>query len=406
MTSPTPAAPRGKIFILVTLMLDAMGIGLILPVMPDLIRAVGGGNSIGAAAIWGGILLTTFSVMQFLFSPLMGALSDRFGRRPVLLISLAAMTLDYVLMAVAHTIWLILITRVIGGITAATQSTASAFMADVSEDKHKSANFGLVGAAFGLGFVLGPVLGGLLTHFGLRAPFWAAAGLAGLNFLYGLVVLPETVNARTRRDFNWRRANPLGALRAVSHLPEVTRLLIVFFIVEFALMVYPAIWAYFPKERFGWNPAMVGFSLMLFGISMALVQGGLLRIALTRIDERRLINFGLLFEALAFCVLVVITSGKLTLLLIPVSALGAVVTPALQGRMSRIVADDQQGELHGLLASARAIAAIVAPLVMTQIFWRGTTGPGPYLPGAPFLLSAILVGIAFLIFATRQRKQN
>lgn len=399
----TATNSRGKVFILVTLMLDAMGIGLILPVMPDLIQDVGGGNSVGRAALWGGILLTTFSVMQFLFSPLLGALSDRFGRRPVLLISLAAMTLDYVLMAVAHTIWLILITRIIGGITAATQSTASAFMADVSEDRHKSANFGLVGAAFGLGFVLGPVLGGLLTHFGLRAPFWAAAILSGMNFAYGLFVLPETVTDRTRRAFAWRRANPLGALRAISHLPDVTRLLIVFFIYEFALMVFPAIWAYFPKERFGWNPAMVGFSLMLFGISMAVVQGWLMRLALTRIDERRLINFGLLFEILAFGILVVITSGKLALVLIPISALGAVVTPALQGRMSRIVRDDQQGELQGVLASARAIAAIFAPLVMTQIFWRATTGPGPYLPGAPFLLSAALVGVAFAIFATRHR---
>ncbi|PIE10752.1 MAG: tetracycline resistance MFS efflux pump [Rhodobacterales bacterium] len=399
--SSTPK-PRGKVFILVTLVLDAMGVGLILPVMPDLIKELNGGT-VGDAAIWGGILLTTFSVMQFLFGPLLGALSDRFGRRPVLLISLAVMTLDYVLMAVAHTIWLIFLTRVIGGITAATQSTASAFMADISDRRQKSANFGLVGAAFGLGFVLGPVIGGLLAQYGLRAPFWAAAGLSGVNFLYGLFILPETVTDRTRRAFDMKRANPLGAFKAVSHLPRVTRLLILLFVYEFSLMVYPAIWAYFPKERFGWDPAMVGFSLMLFGISMAIVQGGLMRYALTRVGERRLIIFGLAFEGLAFLILTMISSGFWALILIPISALGAVVTPALQGRMSRIAKDDQQGELQGVIASARAVAAIVSPLVMTQIFWFFTVGGGPYVPGAPFALSALLMGLCLIVFATRKR---
>lgn len=397
--SPTKA----KVFILITLVLDAMGVGLILPIMPDLIRELEGG-SIGDAALWGGILLTTFSVMQFLFGPLLGALSDRFGRRSVLLISLAVMTLDYIIMALAQSIWLIWLTRVIGGITAATQSTAAAVMADVSPDDKKSANFGLVGAAFGVGFVLGPVLGGLMAEFGLRAPFYLAAALSALNFIFGAFVLPETLTRKRTRRFNAARANPLGALRAVSHFPEVGRLLMVLFLYEFAFMVYPAIWAYFPKERFGWSPAMVGFSLMLVGISVAVVQGGLMRVALTRMDERRLIYWGLAFEALAFAILVGITSGTLALILIPLSALGAVVSPTLIGRMSRTVRPNQQGELQGVIASVRSVAAIFSPLVMTQIFGYFTTHDHLYLPGAPFVLSVALVMVAFVVFATRVRQ--
>lgn len=393
---------RGTAFILITLVLDAMGVGLIMPVMPDLIQQINGG-SVGEAAIWGGILLTTFAVMQFLFGPTLGSLSDRYGRRPVLLISLAVMALDYLMMALTNSIWVLLITRIIGGITAATQSTAAAFIADISPPEKKSMNFGLVGAAFGVGFVLGPVIGGLLSEFGLRAPFYAAAVLSAANLIYGYFIVPETVTDATRREFRWRRANPLGAMLAIRHLPEITRMLLLLFLYEFALMVYPAIWAYFPKERFGWDPAMVGFSLMLFGLSMALVQGVLIRWALRRYEERQVITFGLAFEAIACLILVMIESGTLALLFIPISALGAVVTPALQGRMSRIAADDQQGELQGIIASTRSVATIFSPLIMTQVFWLYTTGDGLYLPGAPFVVSAGLLIICLIVFATRQR---
>jgi len=208
-----PQRKRAFTFILITLMLDAMGIGLILPVMPDLIGEVEGGT-IGTAAIWGGILATTFAVMQFIFGPILGSLSDRFGRRPVLLISLLVMTIDYLVMAIAGSIWLLLLTRVVGGITAATQSTANAFIADISKPEEKSANFGLVGAAFGIGFVLGPVIGGLLGEFGTRAPFYAAAALGAINLVFGYYVLPETVTDRIRRPFSLKHANPLGAFKA------------------------------------------------------------------------------------------------------------------------------------------------------------------------------------------------
>ncbi len=400
--APRTTNRRAFAFILITLVLDAMGIGLILPVMPDLITQVHGGT-LGNAAIWGGILAATFAVMQFIFGPIIGSLPDRYGRRPILLVSLAVMCIDYLVMAVAGTIWLLFATRVIGGITAATQSAASAYIADISAPQDKSANFGLVGAAFGIGFVLGPVIGGLLGELGTRAPFYAAAALAAANMVFGYFVLPETVTDRIRRPFQWKRANPVGAFLKLSELPGVRRLLVLFFLYEFAFIVYPAVWAYFTKERFGWSPGYVGLSLALFGISLAVVQGGLIRIALRRLGERGTIVYGIMFNFSAFVFLSVVANGWVALAFLPFTALGAVVTPALQGRMSRIAGDDQQGELQGVIASARSVAAIASPLVMTQIFWLYTTEGGLYLPGAPFVLSAAIMVLCLAVFAARRR---
>ncbi len=245
------------IFILITLVIDAMGIGLILPVMPDLLQEVGG-NGLGKAAIWGGILSTSFAVMQFLFGPLLGNLSDRYGRRPILLISLVVMTADYLVMAVAGSIWLLLAARMVAGVAAATQPTAAAYMADISTPDQKSARFGLISAAFGLGFILGPIMGGWLGEFGPRMPFIAAAALAGLNVLFGLIVLPETVTADLRRPFRWARANPIGAFIQLRHLQGLAPLLVAFFLFEFAFYVYPVIWAYFTQAQFGWGPPVLG----------------------------------------------------------------------------------------------------------------------------------------------------
>lgn len=395
---------RGAIpFILLTLGLDAMGIGLILPVMPGLIREVTGGD-LPQAALWGGVLATVYAVMQFLFGPVVGNLSDRFGRRPVLLASLAVMAADYVVMALAGSLWLLFLGRLVGGITAATQSTAMAFIADVSSPEEKSARFGLVGAAFGAGFVAGPLLGGLLAELGTRAPFWVAAALAAANLALGAAVLPETVTDRIRRPFEWRRANPFGAFASMGRLPGVRTLLMLFFLYDFAFIVYPATWAYFGPAAFGWSPATVGLSLAAFGIAMAVVQGGLIRVALARLGERGTILWGFAFNAAAFVVLALLTSGTAALLFTPVTALGAVVTPALQGRMSRIASDDQQGELQGAITSVRAVAAIFSPLVMTSAFYAFTTPPGPHLPGAAFLLSAALMGVCLLIWTARPRR--
>jgi len=336
--------------------------------------------------------------MQFIFGPIVGSLSDHFGRRPVLLVSLVVMCVDYLVMAVAGTIWLLFLTRIVGGITAATQSTATAYIADISPPEKKAANFGLVGAAFGVGFVLGPVIGGLLGELGTRAPFYAAAALAGLNALFGFLVLPETVRRKPGVAFRPARANPVAAFRRVAELPGVARFLTLAFLYECAFIVYPAVWAYFGKEAFGWSPGMVGLSLALFGIAVAVVQAGLIRVVLKVLGERGTILYGLGFNLVAFVVMGFVRDGTVALWLTPLTALGAVVTPALQAQMSKAVPDDRQGVLQGVVSSTRSMAYIVAPLAMTQIFWVFTAGAGVGFPGAPFLLSAGLMVVCLGVF--------
>ena len=390
-------------FILINVVIDSMGIGLIMPVMPDLIQDVEG-EGLGSAAVWGGILATIFALMQFGFGPTIGSLSDRYGRRPILLISLAVMAFDYVLMAVAGTIWLLIIGRIIGGITAATQATAAAYVADVSKPHEKAANFGLIGAAFGVGFVLGPLIGGVLAEYGTRAPFWAAAFLAAANCVFGYFVLPETVTDAIRRPFSWRRANPFGAFKHIGELPGLRRLMLIIFIYAVAFFVYPGVWAYFGAERFGWGPGMIGLSLGIFGIGIAIVQGLLIRPVLRRIGERSAVILGLSIDVVAFIALGFVTNGWIALALTPLTALGSIAGPALQGIMSRAAEDNQQGELQGVIASLNAVATIVAPLLLTQTFWFFTAPENPiYLPGAPFLLSAILTLGCILVFRAARR---
>ncbi|MEZ5911780.1 MAG: TCR/Tet family MFS transporter [Paracoccaceae bacterium] len=391
------------LFILITVVIDSMGIGLIFPVMPDLIREVTG-RDLAHAALWGGVLSTGFAVMQFLFGPLLGNLSDRYGRRPVLLVSLAVMAADYLVMALAGSIWLLFAGRIVGGITAATHSTASAYMADISRPEEKAANFGLIGAAFGLGFILGPVLGGLLAGYGTRAPFYAAGALAAINMVFGWTVLRETVSDAIRRPFELRRAHPFGAFRSMTSLPGMGRLLVFLFLYEFAVMVYPATWAYFTQERFDWAPGMVGLSLTVYGLASILVQAVLIRPVLRWLGEARTILAGLAFNVVAFVVLASLTNGLVALVFTPVSALGSVVTPALQALLSHRAASNQQGELQGAVSSIRSMAMILSPLVMTGVFATFTGPAAPvYLPGAAFLLCATLMVVCGLVFVARTR---
>ncbi|WP_282152641.1 TCR/Tet family MFS transporter [Ruegeria atlantica] len=386
-------------FVLLTVMIDAMGIGLVLPIMPELIVEVQGGT-LATAAIWGGILSTAFAAMQFVFGPVLGNLSDAYGRRVVLLVSLFVMSLDYVVMALAGSIWLLLAGRIVGGITAATHATAAAFMADVSKPHEKAANFGLLGAAFGVGFVFGPVLGGLLSEYGTRAPFWAAAGLSALAFVIGVCVMPETVSDKTRRAFSLRRANPVNSLRAIAALPGIRPMLWVYLLYSISIYVYPAIWAYFTTERFGWSPQMIGVSLGVYGIGMAAVQGGLIRPATKYLGERVTIIYGMGFELFSFFLLAFLTNGIIALMLIPITAIGAVVTPALQALMSRKTPDSQQGELQGVLTSLHALSMVIAPLLMTSVFAQFIKPDAAiYLPGAPFLLAFVMMVICLLVFS-------
>ena len=386
------------IFILMTVMIDSMGIGLILPVMPSLLLEVGGGT-LANAALWGGVLTTSFAVMQFLCGPTIGNLSDRYGRRPILLISLFVMALDYVVMALASSIWLLLIARIIGGITAATHSTALAYMADTSTRENRASGFGLVSAAFGLGFVLGPIIGGILGDMGTRAPFYAAAILAGANFVFGFLILPETVTDTIRRPFSWTRANPFGAIKHIRALPGLGALLFVLLLFQMATNVYPVIWAYYTQAQFGWSPAMIGLSLAVFGVCMAVVQGGLIRIAIARLGDFYTVVLGFSFSIVAFPILTFLQNGTLALMLTPISALAAMAGPALQAIMSKRTPENAQGELQGILTSVSALAMILAPLLMTFVFAAATKPNGAiYLPGAPFLAALALTLIALVIF--------
>ena len=390
--APALAPPRLALtFILITVALDAIGIGLIFPVMPDLIESVTG-LGLGEAALWSGALATSFAVMQFLFGPIVGGLSDRFGRRPVLLVSLAVMALDYLVMALAGSIWLLLAARLVAGITAATFSTATAFIADITPPEDRARRFGLIGACFGLGFVLGPLIGGLLATLDERAPFYAAAAMAAGNLILGYLVLPETVTDRIRRPFTLARANPLGALRSVSRLPGLRRLLAVFLILTVAMNVYPAIWAFYGKASFGWDTAMVGVSLAVYGISFALGQALLVGPLIRWLREPRAALFGMCVNVTTLAALGLLTSAPLVLALIPFTALGGVTTPALQSIMSRATPENAQGELQGVLSSLTAIASILSPLMMTFVFSAFTAPGAPFhLPGASFLLASALM---------------
>lgn len=392
-------------FILITVAIDAIGIGLIIPVMPDLIGEVTGG-SLADSALWAGVLATTYAVMQFLFGPVVGNISDRWGRRPVLLSALLVMAIDYLVMALAGTIWLLLVGRCVAGITAATYSAASAYVADISAPEERSRNFGLVGAAFSAGFVAGPLLGGLLAEVGTRAPFYAAAAMAAANLALGWFVLPETVTDAIRRPFSWARANPLGAFRAIGRLPGLGRLLLVLFLYSVAFHVYPVIWPFYGKARFGWDTWMIGVSLAGFGVCMTVIQAMAVGPAIRWLGERGVVFWGMLAELLTFLFYGFVTSGLLALAFTPIASVGGIVMPALQGTMSKATPDDQQGELQGVLASLGAVAMIVSPVLMSATFGAFTQpGRAIHAPGAPFLLSAALMVACVAILLARPRNR-
>jgi len=390
-------------FVLATVALDSIGIGLIFPVMPDLMTEVTGGT-LGEAALWGGVLTASFAVMQFLFGPIVGNLSDRFGRRPVFLVSLAVMAVDYVVMALAHTIWLLLAVRMVAGIAAATHSTAFAYVADISEPDDRAKRFGLVGAAFGLGFVAGPMIGGFLAVLDTRAPFWAAAALALANLVFGWFILPESLKPALRRPFKLARANPLASFAAIRKLPGLRILLLVSFIYAVTFNVWPALWSYYGKAAFGWDPLWIGISLAIFGICMAAAQATLVAPMIKRFGEKRTATFGMIAEVGTYSFFGFVSSGFWALVFTPLTALGGVTGPALQAMASRLTPETQQGELQGINTSLNALAMIVAPLVMTWIFEIFTAPTAPiFLPGAPFLLSAVLMVVVVIIFVATPR---
>jgi DHA1 family tetracycline resistance protein-like MFS transporter len=390
-------------FILLTVAIDAIGIGITFPVMPELLEQVTGAD-ISSASLWGGMLATSFAVMQFLFGPVVGNLSDRYGRRPVMLVALAVMAVDYAIMAVAGSVWLLLIGRIVAGVAAATYSTANAYVADITAPDDRAKNFGYIGAAFGVGFILGPLMGGFAAELGPRAPFWLAAFIAAANMAFGYFVLPESLTEDNRRAFSLKRANPFASFRAIGHLPGMKRYLIIMFFYTLAFQSYGSIWSFFGTERFGWNAWWNGLSLAAFGVCMAVVQSLGVAPAIQKWGAKRTAGYGMAVDAVAFGFYGFVTSGFWALVFTPIAAVAGVAGPALQGIMTNGTPDDQQGELQGVVASVSSVAMGVAPMIMTTIFWFFTRSGAPiYSPGAPFLLASGLMVICVAVLVADKR---
>lgn len=412
---PNPTSPMARtpgrnalLFIFTTVMINMIGFGILLPVMPRLIMDVTG-EDLAAAARWGGWLTLAYALMQFIMMPVMGSLSDRFGRRPVLLGSLAAFSLDSLLLAVAPTLSVLFIARILAGGLSATYSTANAYIADITPPEKRAASFGLMGAAFGLGFIIGPAVGGLIgDELGHRAPFFAVAGLAFCNFLYGWLFLPETLTAENRRPFEWARANALGSFRHFGRYPAILPIALAIFLYSVGHWSFPSVWAYFAEERFGWSPREIGFSLMAVGLASAVVQGGLTRVVVPKIGERAAAVGGFAIAILAYLGYGLATEGWMVYALIAFGSLGGVSGPALQGIMSRSAPANSQGELQGAMGAITGVSMIIGPLMMTQIFARFSADDAPiYVPGAPFLVASALASLALIpLFAAFGRIQR
>ena len=389
--------------IFTTVVLDSMGIGIIIPVMPALFVDVTGTEKISDIAIWGGLLASTFALMQFIFGPILGALSDRYGRKPILLLALFVMAAYYLLMGFAQTLWLLFLGRLIGGITAATHATANAYMADISSPEEKAARFGMLGAGFGLGFVLGPLIGGLLGEWGPRAPFFAAAMLAAANGVLCYFVLKESLKTKNRREFMWYRANPIGAILDLRKFEGIYSLLLVFLLFTVGTSIYAAIWPFFTVERFNWSPGMIGISLTIYGVCFAIVQGVLVRPAIKIWGEKKTIIIGFCFEFSAMVTFAFLTDGKILIILIPLASLGVLAQPAIQAILSKSVGDDRQGAIQGVASSLNAIAMVITPITMTWILAVFSDKTAKYyFPGMPFLFSALMVLLCLFIISRRK----
>ncbi|MBC6610061.1 TCR/Tet family MFS transporter [Hymenobacter sp. BT507] len=398
-----PKAALGFIFI--TLLLDVIGFGIIIPVLPKLIEQLTG-EGLSEAARYGGLLGFAFAGMQFLFSPVLGNLSDQYGRRPVLLTALFGFGLDYLFLAFAPSIAWLFVGRIIAGITGASFTTAGAYIADISPPEKRAENFGLIGAAFGMGFIIGPVVGGLLGQFGPRVPFLAAAGLTLLNWLYGYFVLPESLPEESRRPFDWQRANPVGSLRQLGRYPVILGMVASLVLIYLASHATQSTWSYFTMYRFGWDEKWVGYSLGVIGALTGLVQGVLIRYINPRLGPTRSVVLGLSLYAVGLLLFAFAGQGwQMFVFLVPY-CLGGIAGPALQGIMSGQVPANEQGELQGALTSLVSVTAIIGPPLMTGLFSYFTSPKAPiHFPGAAFLTAAVLAVLSGLLAARALAKQ-
>jgi MFS transporter, DHA1 family, tetracycline resistance protein len=399
--SAPPTARHGKnafMFVIITVAIDMLAFGLIIPVIPTLVQDLGNISAERATLYIGG-LGATYAFMNFLFGPVLGSLSDRFGRRPILLASIATLSIDFLIMGFANSVWLLFLGRALSGVSGATTSTANAYIADVTEPANRGKAFGMVGAAFGFGFIFGPVMGGFLGDFDARAPFFAAAALAMLNFAYGFFVLPESLDTEHRRPFVLGRANPFGAVKHFSKLPHVSWFLMAAGIFFLAHTVYPSTWSVHGEIRYDWSPKEIGLSLGMVGLGAAVVQAGLIGMVLNRFGAVRTALYGIIINAAALFLYAFAGTGWVVYLIIPVGALGGVASPTLNSLMSTVTPRNAQGELQGASASLNSFAMIFGPLVMSGALFYFTEAGTPFrFPGAAFLLAGVLTALAIIPF--------
>ncbi|WP_417590026.1 TCR/Tet family MFS transporter [Owenweeksia hongkongensis] len=384
-------------FIFVTILVDVIGIGIIIPVLPSLIENLSG-EGLSEASRIGGWLMFSYAAMQFLFAPVLGELSDRFGRRPIILIALLGLGIDYIFHAFAPTIAWLFVGRILAGITGASFTVATAYIADISTPEKKAQNFGLIGAAFGLGFIVGPVIGGIASKWGVQMPFFIAAGLSLLNFLYGLIILPESLTPENRRPFDWKSVIPFGSLLNLKRYPVVISFLIPFFFIYIAGHSVQSTWTFFTMFKFGWDETTVGYSLAVVGILVAIVQGGLIRVIVKKLGEMKTVLIGMSLWTLGLVLFSFAFKGWMMFAFLLPYCLGGIAGPTLQGIISNQVGPKEQGELQGALTSLISLTSIIGPLLMTWVFYQYTRDETDVtFAGAPFMLGAILMAISIVL---------
>ncbi len=382
------------IFIFITIVIDVLGIGIIIPVLPKILLELTG-KGLSEASQYSGYLMASYAIMQFVFSPIIGGLSDKFGRRPVILVALFGFFLDYMILVYAPTIGWLFVGRILAGITGASFTTATAYIADISNDENRSKNFGMVGAAFGLGFILGPPIGGLLGDIGTRVPFMFAAGLSLINALYGYFILPESLSKENRREFDWKRANPVGSLKNLGRYPALLGLVGALFCLQIAGQTHPSTWSYFTMKEFGWNLKQVGWSLAFVGLIVAIVQGGLNRIINPKIGDKNSVIIGLLFYGMGFMLFSIATTGWMMYIYMIPFGLGGIAGPSLQSLITKQVAPNEQGELQGGITSLQSVTTIIGPLIASNLFSYYSDGKEHFqFPGAAFFMAGLLTFLA------------
>jgi MFS transporter, DHA1 family, tetracycline resistance protein len=393
-------------FILVTVLIDVIGIGIIIPIMPSLYQELTGGT-VSEASQYSAYLVFIYALMQFIFSPIIGGLSDQYGRRPVLLMSLFGFGLDFIFLALAPSIGWLFVGRIISGIAGASFTTANAYIADITEPEKRAQSFGMIGAAFGLGFIIGPSLGGILGEYGTRIPFWVSAGLAILNWLYGYFILPESLLPENRRKFDIKRANPIGSLLNLKKYPYVLALVLSLFLVNVSNFATQGTWSFYGIEKFSWSKLEVGLSLGFVGLMVAIVQGGLIRVIIPKLGQERSLFLGLAINALGLAAFAFASSSWMMYAIMIPFAIGGLAGPAFQGIISNQVGKNEQGELQGGLTSLMSIAAIVGQPLMLGLFRTFTKENAPiYFPGAPFLMGGLLSLISLLLVFRTIKKEN